>query len=296
MKSTIDVNALQLFRAVVETGSFTGAALLLEKDKAHVSRTISRLEQQLGVQLLWRSTRRLAVTELGRDLYERGVGILNALEDTELAIAQSQSEPKGLLRLTCGTEFGVIRVSGWIARYMNRYPGVKVEAEYTNRLVDIIHEGIDIAIRIGSLADSDLSARTLGHIRYGLYATREYLDIKGEPEQVDELEQHQLIMFSPRGKPHWLLVNGTQKHELKTEPVFRVNNTVAARDVALQHHGITLLPRLLVENTEFENMLVRVLPEWVRAPVVVSAVFSSSRYMTPKVRAFIDLAIEQWRE
>ena len=294
MKSTIDIESLRLFRAVVEAGSFTSAGILLEKDKAYVSRVISRLEKRLGAQLLWRSTRRLAITEVGKELYERAVSILNALEDTENAIAQTQSEPVGHLRITCGTEFGVMKVNHWIAQYMRRYPSVKVEAEYTNRVVDIIHEGFDVAIRVGPLPDSDLSARTLGYVEYGLYASPQYLSTKGAPSTPYELKQRQLIMFSPRGKPKWILVNGKDSIEIDTEPQFRVNNNLAARDIAAEHLGIVLLPHFQAEPLVKEKRLIHLLTDWRRSPVAVSAVFSSSRYMTPKVRTFIDLIKNQF--
>ena len=294
MKSTIDIESLRLFRAVAEAGSFTAAGALLEKDKAYVSRVISRLEKRLGVQLLWRSTRRLAITEVGKELYERAVSILNALEDTENVIAKTQSEPVGHLRITCGTEFGVMRVNHWIAQYMKSHPGVKVEAEYTNRVVDIIHEGFDVAIRVGPLPDSDLSARTLGYVEYGLYASPQYLTANGTPLTPQELKRHNLIMFSPRGKPKWVLVNGKESLEVDTEPQFRVNNNLAARDIAAEHLGIVLLPHFQAKPLADEGRLVHILTGWSRSPVAVSAVFSSNRYMTPKVRAFIDLIKKQF--
>lgn len=294
MRSTIDIESLRLFRAVVEAESFTAAGVLLEKDKAYVSRVISRLEKRLGAQLLWRSTRRLAITEVGKEFYERAVSILNALEDTENVIAQTQSEPVGHLRITCGTEFGVMRVNHWIAQYMKKYPSVKIEAEYTNRVVDIIHEGFDVAIRVGPLPDSDLSARTLGYVEYGLYASPQYLTANGTPQTPHELEQHNLIMFSPRGKPKWILVNDKDRVEIDSEPQFRVNNNLAARDIAAEHLGIVLLPHFQAAPLVKERRLTHVLTDWSRSPVAVSAVFSSSRYMTPKVRSFIDLIKSEW--
>ncbi|MEM9819130.1 MAG: LysR family transcriptional regulator [Cyanobacteria bacterium P01_D01_bin.6] len=295
MKSTIDLESLQVFQAVVSTGSFTAAGDRLDKDKAHISRVVSRLEKRLGVQLLKRSTRRLSITEIGRDFYERACGILNALEETEASIARAQGEPRGLLRVTAGSEFGVMRVNHWIADYLKRYPSISVEADFSNRVVDVIHEGIDVAIRVGVLQDSELSVRPLGEIRYGLYASPAYVLAQGEPNALGELIDHQLIMFSPKGRPIWPLVNGPNRQDIAGEARCIVNNNLAARDLAADGLGIVLLPHFQAAPLVAESCLIQVLKDWERLPVPVSAVFTSSRYMTPKVRAFVDLAIADFK-
>lgn len=288
----MDIESLILFRTVVEQGSFTAAANLLNKDKAHVSRVISRLENRLKVQLLWRSTRRLAVSEIGRELYERTVSILNALEETQRVLANTQNEPIGHLRISAGSEFGVIRVNHWIAEYMKRYPKVRVEADYSNRLTDIIHEGIDVAIRVGPLPDSDLSARSLGEVKYGLYASPTYLAQHERISHPEQLSEHSLIQFSPRGKAKWVLTNKADIYTVDGEPVFLVNNNIAARDIAASGMGVVLLPVFLALPLVKTGSLARVIEVWEKTPVKVSALFASSRYMAPKVRAFIDTALE----
>lgn len=166
---------MRVFAAVVTDSSFTAAAERLGTDKARVSRIVRRMEEKLGAQLLTRSTRRLSVTEVGRDYFERAMGILTAAEEAEAAVAQQSKEPKGLLRITAGAEFGTMVVDGWIAEFLRLAPKVTVETEYTNRMVDIIHEGIDVAIRVGALPDSGQSARKLGDVAYALYAAPGYL-------------------------------------------------------------------------------------------------------------------------
>lgn len=295
MKSTIDLESLEIFRAVIDAGSFTGAGEMLDKDKAHVSRVVSRLEKRLGVQLLKRSTRRLNITEIGRDLYERACGILSALEETQAIIAQAHGEPRGLLRVTAGSEFGLMRVNHWISEYLKRYPQVRVEADFSNRMVDVIHEGIDVAIRVGTLADSELSVRPLGYIRYGLYASSAYVHARGEPESVHALSKHPLIMFSPRGKPVWPLVKGQQREEITGDALCIINNNLAVRDLATDGLGIALLPHFQAAPLVSRGKLTQILKDWERVPVPVSAVFTSSRYMTPKVRAFVDLAVADFK-
>ena len=291
MKSTIDLESLHVFRAVIETGSFTAAGDRLDKDKAHISRVVTRLEKRLGVQLLTRSTRRLNITEIGRDFYERACGILTALEDTEASIAHAQGEPRGVLRVTAGSEFGLMRVNHWIAEYLKRYPQVRVDADFSSRVVDVIHEGIDVAIRVGPLVDSELSVRPLGDIRYGLYASPAYVYAKGAPQSLNALVNHSLIMFAPRGKPVWPLLRGQQREDVTADALCVINNNLAARDLAAEGLGIALLPHFQAEPLVAQERLTQVLEEWERVPVPVAALFTSSRYMTPKVRAFVDLAI-----
>jgi DNA-binding transcriptional LysR family regulator len=153
------LDQLKAFVTIVRTHSFTRAADALNSSKAHMSRVVTVLEQELGVKLLMRSTRSLALTEIGREVFERAVGILAAVEETERVAHRSLGAPRGMLRLTCGAEFGMLAVSGWIASYCGLYPEVSVEAHFTPRLVDVIHEGFDLAIRIGPLAETRLAAR-----------------------------------------------------------------------------------------------------------------------------------------
>ena len=290
MNTTIEILELRALTSVVERGSFTAAAEAMETDKAHISRIVSRLEEKLGARLLERSTRRLSVTEVGREFYERASGILLALAETEAAVAQSLGKPTGTLKLTAGPEFGVLCVNGWIAAYLKAYPDVRVEAEFTNRVADIIHEGFDVAIRVGSLQDSELSARKLGEIDYAFYASPGYLKGRRAPKAPADLSHHDLIMFAPRGQPVWQMVKERQTFKLEAEPRYGVNNNQAAMDMAVAGLGIVMTPTYMAESAVASGALKRILPDWSRIPVPVHAVFASSRYMTPKVRAFVDLA------
>jgi len=188
-----------------------------------------------------------------------------------------------------------MRVDGWISAFLHKWPKVTVEAEYTNRLVDIIHEGVDVAIRIGPLEDSELSARRLGELTYGLYASPDYLRSTASIRTVDDLKRHDLIMHAPRGRPGWTLVNGEKTEKVWQAPRCTLNNTVAARNLALSGLGIVQLPRYMAEPYAAEGTLVSVLPGWTRIPVPVHAVFASTRYMDPKVRGFVDLCREGFR-
>lgn len=296
MNTSIDLPEMRVFVAVVTDGSFTTAADRLGTDKARISRIVSRMEKKLGAQLLTRSTRRLNVTEVGRDYFERAVCILGAAEAAEAAVAQQSKEPKGLLKLTAGSEFGTMVVDDWIAAFLKLAPKVTVEAEYTNRLVDIIHEGFDVAVRVGALDDSGLSARKLGEVSYGLYASPDYLKRAPALSSVGDLKRHSLIMKTTRGRSNWALINGECTEKVTAPPRCAVNSTIAARNLALAGLGITHLPRFMAQRHVGEGALAPVLPGWAEVPAPVHAVFASSRYMDPKVRSFVDLCLSAFRE
>ncbi|WP_341964125.1 LysR family transcriptional regulator [Pseudomonas sp. RC10] len=294
MNTSIDLSEMRTFVAVVTEGSFTLAAQRLGTDKARVSRVVTRMEEKLSARLLTRSTRRLNVTEVGRDYFERAVCILTAAEAAEAAVAEQSREPKGLLRITAGSEFGTLVVDGWIATFLKRAPKVTVDTEYTNRLVDIIHEGVDVAVRVGVLQDSGLSARKLGEVTYGLYAAPDYLHDKATLSAVSDLQHHDLIMKAPRTRPDWTLFNGVDTETFSQAPRATVNSTIGAKNLTLAGIGIAQLPRFMAAPYVAKGSLVRVLPAWYHAPVPVHAVFASSRYMDPKVRSFVDFSLSEF--
>lgn len=291
----MDLAQLRVFVRVVQAGSFTRAAEVLHTQKSRVSRVLTQLEAQLGVKLLERSTRSLSMTEIGREVFERAVGILGAVEDTERVAQSMQGEPRGLLRLTCGVEFGMIAVNGWVNEFLARHPQASVEVEHTARLVDLVHEGFDLAIRIGTLEESRLAARPLGHLDYGLFACPRYLEQRGEPRSIDALRQHDLLMFSggtQRGG--WRLADGRESVRIEGPARLRVNNSFAVRSALLRSMGVGQLPLIVAAEAVAAGKLRRILPRWAPPAVPVHAVYPSNRYLTPKVRAFVDLAVAQF--
>jgi LysR family transcriptional regulator, regulator for bpeEF and oprC len=291
----MDINELNTFVHVVKTGSFTRAALSMGTQKAYVSRVISHLEGKLGVRLLERTTRSLSLTEIGREIFERAVGILAAVEEAGNVAQQFLGEPRGLLRLTCGVEMGMIAVNHWINSYLQLNNDVSVEAQYTNRLIDIVHDGFDIAIRVGRLPDSSLAARRLGQLDYGLYASPSYLKRTGSPKVAQDLSKYSLVMFSAASqRPSWNMALGGDKVLIETTARVSVNSTFAARDACAAGLGIAKLPRLVGDELLKDKRLQRVLSKWVHPSVPVHALFPSTRYLTPKVRSFIDHAVAEF--
>lgn len=288
----MELSHLDTFVKVVQTGSFTRAADQLHSQKAHVSRVVSQLEAGLGVRLLERTTRSLSLTEVGREFFERAVGILGAAEDARRAVQQAQGEPRGMLRLTCGVEFGMLAVNGWVRDYLIRHPGVNVDLEMTGRVVDIVHEGFDLAVRVGPLADSTLAARKLGDLHYGLFAAPSYLQRRPPPLVPQELAQHAVIRFSgSRQRLVWSFSRGAETQRIEPAARLNANNSFAVRDAAIDGLGIGQLPWLLAGPSVAEGTLHPVLADWELPAAPVHAVFASARYLTPKVRAFIDLAV-----
>jgi DNA-binding transcriptional LysR family regulator len=289
----MDISSLQAFVKVVQTGSFTRAAEALHTQKAYLSRVISQLEKELGVRLMERTTRALSLTEVGREFFERAVGILGAVEDAQRAVQKSQDEPRGTLRLTCGVEFGMIAVSGWINRYLRYFPQVSVDADFTSRIVDIVHEGFDLAIRVGPLADSSLAARKLGELNYGLCASEEYLVRRGMPDCPGDLAGHDTLVFSGGShQANWVLSRVGEQERVELKPLLKANNVFAVRDAAITGLGIAQLPLVVALPALRNGVLQPVLSGWSPPSVPVHAVFASARYLTPKVRSFIDLAVE----
>jgi DNA-binding transcriptional LysR family regulator len=233
------------------------------------------------------------LTEIGREIFERAVGILGAVDETERVAQKMLSEPRGTLRLTCGVEFGMIAVGRWVTEYLQRHPQVRVESDFTGRLVDIVHEGFDLAIRIGSLVDSSLAARRLGELRYGVFASPGYLARRGVPASPEELSRHELLRFT--GGSHrqgWAVARGESVFRIEGAGRLHANNSFVVRDAAVQGLGIAQLPLAIVAEAVAGGGLVRVLPDWNPPVVPVHAVFPGTRYLTPKVRSFIDHAAD----
>ncbi|WP_374406390.1 LysR family transcriptional regulator [Hydrogenophaga sp.] len=289
----MELSHLDTFVKVVQTGSFTRAAEQLHSQKAHVSRVVSQLETDLGVRLLERTTRSLSLTEVGREFFERAVGILGAAEDARRAVQQAHGEPRGTLRLTCGVEFGQLAVNDWVRHYLRRHPNANVDLEMTGRVVDIVHEGFDLAVRVGPLADSTLAARKLGDLHYGLFAAPAYLQRRPAPVAPDDLGGHDIVLFSgARRRMTWTFSRGNDGRSIEPAARLRVNNHFAVRDAGLDGLGIAQLPLLLAHPEVARGALVPVMADWNLPSAPVHAVFASARYLTPKVRAFIDLAAE----
>lgn len=271
----LSVDQLRVLVKIVEAGSLTRAADVLGMQRSNVSRTLAQMEATLGVTLLERSTRALSVSEVGRAVYERALLILDTLDDTVLFAQSQRDEPRGLLRLTCGVEFGMAAVGVWIETFLGRYPLCSIEAEYASREIDLVHEGFDLAVRAGPLAPSRLSARKLGLFHYGLYASPTYLERHSTPYHPAQLPEHQLVVFNgDDSQTTWVLESDGQCESVKPLGAarLRVNAGSGVRNGLLRHLGIGMLPTVIAKELTESRQLQRVLPDWEPPPLPIHAV------------------------
>lgn len=289
----MDLGALTAFVRVVDSGSFTKAAAAMDTHKAQLSRTLAHLERELGVRLLERTTRRLALTDIGQEIYQRAVGVLAGVDDIAQTAATQRAAPRGVLRITTDPEFGLVGLGRWTHAYAERFPEVRVDVDLTGRTVDLAHDGFDLGIRLGPAHERDVAPVKLGELSYGLYASPAYLERNGTPEDADQVQQHPLLMFTATGQRSlWRLI--TLSRELRVERAARVqaNNSLLVRDAAVRGLGLALLPNTLAKDDVSRGALKRVLSAWSGPKVPIHAVFASERPPAARTRAFIDLAAE----
>ncbi len=282
-----DLNDLVVFTHVVDAGSFTAAARGLGLPKSAVSRRIARLEEQLGVRLLHRTTRKLNLTDAGRTLYDRGARIVSDVKDVERAVAEMQERPRGLLRVTAPVEFP--SAAQLVTGFLNLFPEVQIDLDLTNRYVDLVEEGIDVAVRAGQLADSSLVAKKLGDGRRILVASPAYLATRGTPADIGALSDHDCILFGPwSAKATWSLIGPRGPLKVPVRGRISVNHLDAVRRVALAGLGIAVLPVDWIANDLTAERLSHVLPDVNPPPGSIWAVYPSRKHVPPTVRAFVD--------
>jgi len=277
--STIDLNRVRLFVRVAEAGSFTGAARLSGLPTSSVSRAVAALERELAVRLIQRTTRRLQLTEAGRVYYESVSRALSGMDEAAAAVSELQDAPRGRVRITAPADLGHWLLAPSLVSFATRYPEVQIEVSLTQRIVDLVHEGFDLALRIGKLADNRLVARVLGLVRAGIFAAPRYLKRRGRPRSVADVADHDCVLFrSVSGRAVWELVGpaGRQKVE--------VRGAVAADDseAAAAGQGLTLLPIFACQGREKDD-LQRVLPEYATVGVPLQLVYPTARFLPKRV-------------
>ena len=285
-----DLSEIGVFVKVVATGSFSQAARDLGLPKSTVSRKVSQLEERLGARLLQRTTRKVALTEVGAMYHERCARILPELEDAERAVTELQDVPRGLLRIAAPSRFGML--GPVVAEFLSLYPDVKVEVVCSDRVVDLIEEGFDVAIRAGSLADGSLVARRLMEsIPHFLVASPAYVTRRGSPGEPSELARHDCLIFGGARDPRtWRFRKSGRQVDVTVAGRATINDFQLLRQSALAGHGIARLPAQVACDDLRTGRLVRVIDDWQTAEVPLSLVYPSTRHLSPKVRAFIDLA------
>lgn len=280
---------------VVQEGSFTAAARSLGLPKSSVSRSVAQLEQDLGVRLLHRTTRRLHLTDAGTAFHERVSRALTDIGEATAAASDLQHELRGSIRIAAPVDVGVWAVASIVARFVRRHPTLHVEVRLSGRAVDLIAEGFDLAVRAAPVRDESLIARRVGTLELGLYASSRYLARRGTPTAIDELEAHDCILLrTDAGTLPWRLSSSSGAEAL-VEP----QGAISADDISflkkatLAGGGIALLPSFFVPREEQAGKLVRILPEWRLAGSTLHVVYPSARYVPQRVVAFRDYLIKE---
>ena len=281
---------LQAFVTVVEAGSFTAAAERLGVAKSAVSRRVSELEDRLGVQLLRRTTRRLNLTDTGQAFYEHGSRILADLDEAESAVLQQHGELRGSLKVALPLSFGIRHMCEPIAEFSRRHPRVEFDLDLNDRRIDLLEEGVDVAVRIGRLRDSSLIARRLFEARTVVCASQSYLDRHGAPETPEDLAGHQCLLYSNIPDPTrwvWRDRNGTRQ-EVRVPVGLMASSGDFLLNAAIAGLGIALEPTFNAGEAISRGDLVPLLTEYQWPVSPAWAVYPPTRHLSYRVRAFID--------
>jgi DNA-binding transcriptional LysR family regulator len=290
--------SLSVFTAAVEAGSMAAAARRHEITPAMAGRHIDSLEQALNARLLQRTTRRLHLTDVGRAYYQRSRRILEEFEEAQREAGELQASPQGSLRIAVPASFAALHLGGPIARYMRDHPGIRVETVVSDRYVDLVQEGIDLAVRIGQLGDSTLVTRRIGICRMVMCATPAYLRRMGEPTTPRELRKHPRLAFSEVVSPgDWTLRDARGRPYVIDGPCpLSSNNVQLLLAVALEDAGVVFGPSFILGEALAQGSLVQVLPEYSAADFGIHTVVPSSRYLSTKVRNLIDRLVTEFGE
>jgi DNA-binding transcriptional LysR family regulator len=291
----MDLNLLAVFEAVARTSSFSAAARELGWPKSSVSRAIARLEGDLRTQLLFRTTRQVSLTAAGTALYDRVSPSLAAMRAAVGQVPEQEEVPSGVLRVTAPVDLGVLILAEAVTRYTARHPAVRVELELTGRVVDLVKEGFDLALRVAArLADSSLVVRRAGAVALRWYASPLYLARRGAPRTEEDLAHHELVAF--RTGPQRLRVTAP-RHAAASDagPRIVADDTYFVRDAVRTGAGVGLLPSLLAEPDVTAGTLVRVLPKVERQAGYLHVVTPGARHVPARVSAFRDLVLEVLR-
>ncbi len=287
----MDLNLLSVFEAVARTSSFSAAAKELGIPKSSASRAVARLEDELGVQLLFRTTRQVSLSEAGTALYDRTTPLLRSIKAAVGELPRPEEAPSGTLKVTAPVDLGVLFLAEVVTRYLARYPAVCVDLHLTGRVVDLVGEGFDVALRVASkLEDSTLVARRAAPAVFHLYASPVYLARRGTPRNEDELQEHEWVVF--RGGPQKLRVPEPRRPPSGHPPRITCDDLLFVRDAVRAGAGIALLPTFLVEPDVLSGSLVRILPRLERQAGNLYVVTPAGKHVPSKVTAFRDLVLE----
>ncbi|MEP4380153.1 MAG: LysR family transcriptional regulator [Alphaproteobacteria bacterium] len=282
---------MEVFVAVVEAGSFVGAATDIGASPPAVTRAVASLEDRLGIRLLTRTTRALRLTEAGERFVEHARRLLGEIEQAELDTLGEAGTPSGHLTLTASSTFGRMVLAPIVTAFLAEHPKVTASVRLHDRVVDLLDENIDVAVRIAELPDSSMVARRVGEVRRLLVASPDYLKKCGTPESPAQLREHAVIAFTGLMPGHeWRYRAEGRMRTMAITPRFEINDALAALASAEAGEGITPALSYMISDAVAAGRLVSVLDDWAPVPVPVHLVHQQGRLVPPKIRAFMDFA------
>ena len=280
--------SMKIFVRVVQLGSFTAVAIEMEMTQSSVSKRVAALETGLGTKLIIRNCRKTLLTEVGSNYFSHCISILNELDKAEAQVKEYTSKPMGNLRMSLPDTFGRLYIVPFLPDFKKKYPDIHLDVSLLSRRVDLVSEGIDVAIRIGKLEDSNLIARKIGSCPRVMVASPGYLKVNGIPKNADDLLRHHCLMFTKRGGfNHWHFIY--QGKELTTQ----INGTMKSssgdviRECALGDMGIAVLPRWLVHEALKQGKLIAIMEDYLPMEFPIHAVYPQNHFVPVKVRCFI---------
>src|ERR671918_2323502 len=290
--------AIQVFAQVVESGSFAKAAERMGVSTSAASRQVADLEAHLQTRLLNRTTRRVSLTESGRAFYERSVQLLADLEEAEQEAARAAVTPRGTIRLTTSVNFGVRHLAPAIAQFLAQHPGVRFDISLSDRVVDLVEEGFDLAVRVGTAGSEALVARKLGETRLVPCASPKYLTAHPAPKTPEELEGHNCFTYeyvTPRNVWRFRDSSGRER-AVRVAGTLHSNNGDLLAEVAARGAGIVFEPAFIVGPDVRAGRLVPLLQEFMPPPVPIYAVYPSRKHLSAKVRSFVEFLIARFAQ
>ena len=292
----IDLNAFAVYAKVVELGSFTAAGEALKLSKSMVSRQVSALEDELGVRLLNRTTRKLSVTEAGAVVFERATRIVAEAEEAERDAVCIEGAVRGKLRINAPMTFGIRELGPVLPKFLARYPELTVDLSLNDRRVDLMEEGFDVSLRISPLVDSSMVAWQLAPVRRFIVGTPAYFKTHGVPKHPRDLADHPFILYTQRPRPELFEFRdmGGQSIQVELKGPLYCNNADAASSVLMAGQALSLSPDFICCEALRSGTLVSVMDEWMLEPLTLHVIYPHTRHLSAKVRAFVDFAVEEF--
>ena len=288
------LDSMEVYVLAVEKGSLSAAATACGISATMAGKHLRMLEKRLGMRLLNRTTRRQHLTAFGEDYYVRCKEILRLVVETDAQAQNLQLAPAGKLRITAPVTFGTEALMPALSEYLDRYPQVSIDVALCDRVVDLVEEGFEAAIRIGQLPDSALIAKSLAPYRLMICASPEYLARRGTPGKPEDLSEHECLSFSPAALAHWRLTDQDGAYRVPVSGRLQVNHGQALRVAALHGLGIVLQPAILLEADVRAGRLVRLFPTHELPSRPMSVVYLPDRYRSLKLRSFVDFLVERF--